>query len=298
VIFLSALQESSEIATGLDSGGVDYISKPFRKPELLARVRTHLQLSHSRKQLREQNLLLERLAREAREASQARDKFVAILAHDLRNPFSGILSLVTELEFNLDQFSPEELREAIQSVYNSTSQVSDLLHSLLEWAQTQTGAQVIYSSKHSVGDLLDQALRPLAGMIVKKELKVTKSIDGCEVWADENTLLAVFRNLLSNAIKFTPRGGSIRVEGLTKGASTEVSFRDSGVGISAQTISELFRLDIRTTTAGTESESGSGLGLLLCKEFIERNGGSLDVESQLGKGSLFRVTLPTSAANL
>jgi len=294
VIFLSALQESNEIATGLESGGVDYISKPFRKPELLARVRTHLQLSQSRKQLREQNLLLERLAREAREASQARDKFVAILAHDLRNPFSGILSLVTEMEFNLDQFSPEELRDAVQSVYNSTRQVSDLLHSLLEWAQTQTGAQVIHKNMHSVEDLVNQALKPLTGMIGKKELKVTQSINNCQVWADENTLLVIFRNLLSNAIKFTPRGGSIRVEGFNEGEHTVVSIRDSGVGISAQTISELFRLDIRTTTAGTESESGSGLGLLLCKEFIERNDGSLEVESQLGQGSLFRVRLPSN----
>jgi signal transduction histidine kinase len=104
----------------------------------------------------------------------------------------------------------------------------------------------------------------------------------------------IFRNLLSNAIKFTPRGGSIRVEGLNEGEHTVVSIRDSGVGISAQTISELFRLDLRTTTAGTESESGSGLGLLLCKEFIERNDGSLEVESQLGQGSLFRVRLPSN----
>ncbi|MEI8092854.1 MAG: hybrid sensor histidine kinase/response regulator [Spirochaetales bacterium] len=294
VIFLSALSNEHEIVQGFEAGGVDYVSKPFHKQELLSRVRTHLTLRKARQDLKEQNLVLARTSRELKESNLARDKFLSILAHDLRNPFAGIMSLQGEIRDNLETFSAGELRSAVDAIQTSTQAIYNLLTTLLEWGKAQTGVAVFQFSSFSVSSAVEQALAPLQSMLALKELTLRVEVGATQVWAELASVVSIIRNLLSNAVKFTKRSGLITVVARTEGDQTVIEVKDTGLGMTPEMQDQLFRLDVKVSTLGTEKESGTGLGLLLCREFADRNSGSLDVESVSGVGTVFRLRLPSN----
>jgi signal transduction histidine kinase len=280
IIFLTARNDTDSITRGFKIGAVDYITKPFRGEELRMRVKTHLKLRHTQQRLRESNA--------------SKDKFFSIIAHDLRSPFTALVGMSQYLAKGIDQLDPETAKEFLEGMHKSSKNAFNLLENLLEWSRIQTGRLPMEPKMVDVSDVLEDNLSLLQVNIENKEIEVENNLNEHEeAWADENAVHTVLRNLLSNAIKFTPKEGSISIYSQRLKDKVVITVKDSGVGMDQETLDNLFRIDQRNTTRGTDREKGSGLGLILCKEFVERNHGSLSVESKRGAGSMFSFTLPT-----
>jgi signal transduction histidine kinase len=281
VIFLTAKAETADIVKGFELGAVDYVTKPFKGTELLARVRTHLELKFSREALKELNA--------------TKDKFFSIIAHDLKDPLQFLLLAGDLLHKNYDRFDEGKRKDYIRRFYNNSRQISDLLENLLEWARSQTGSLEIKPGKIDIRVLAAESIDLLEEYARKKNIRVSSQpAPGTFVFADRNMILTVLRNLIANGVKFTPPGGEVIVNASlsASGDRVEVTVTDNGVGMDAEEMAGLFRIDVKRSTPGTGREIGTGLGLILCKEFLEKNNGSIEVSSQPGKGSCFKFTLP------
>ncbi len=231
-----------------------------------------------------------------RDANAAKDKFFSIIAHDLKNPLQTLmLSSDMLLRFG-DKFDKEEIDHKHNTIYKTTKNLSDLLESLLQWARTQTGKIQFKPELIDLNILTLKNLNLLSASALKKNITISSDIgDSTYVEGDYNMLITVIRNLLTNAIKFTGLNGRISIKAEDFGDMVKYSVTDTGIGISEEDQKKLFRLDSQFTTPGTIEEKGTGLGLILCKEFIDHHGGSISVESQQGKGSVFSFTLSKKA---
>lgn len=233
-------------------------------------------------------------ADDLKRSNSAKDNFFSIIAHDLRNPFHTILGASELLAHYSTEMSTEEIKETAQNIYRAANNVYNLLVNLLEWSRFQTGKIEIKKTQFNLCEIVNQVLELYSEQAELKKLTVQSSCDDtCFVYADKYMLESVVRNLISNAIKFTPSGKSIEV--ICKNLSddlAEFSVRDFGIGIPKEIQQKLFQIDTQISTLGTEQEKGTGLGLVLCKDFIEKNGGTISFESEFGKGSIFRVTIP------
>lgn len=281
IIFLTAKTDTIDIVKGFKLGAVDYITKPFRGAELLSRVKTNLELKFSREALKELNA--------------TKDKFFSIIAHDLKDPLQFLLLSADSLYNHYDSFDETKRKDYIHRFYNNSQQLSALLENLLVWALSQSGVIKIKPGKIDIGALAAESIDLLIGNAQKKDIALSSQIGpGIFACADKNMIRTVLRNLISNAVKFTSPGGEVKVNASTstKGDQLEISVSDTGVGINAQDITGLFRIDVKKNTPGTAKEKGTGLGLILCKEFVEKNNGSIKVTSTPGKGSCFTFTLP------
>ncbi|MFC2096403.1 sensor histidine kinase, partial [Bacteroidota bacterium] len=223
----------------------------------------------------------------------SKDKFFSIIAHDLRNPIAGFLNLTEILTTNFDVFTENESKEFIEVMNQASKQLYNLLENLLQWSRAQTGS-ITYEPKFvSVKKMVNDTIDALMINIENKSIKINIKVDEkTVVFVDENMITTVIRNLLSNAIKFTHPEGHISIRCFPKDELVELSVIDNGIGIRKEDIDKLFRIDQHLTTQGTSDEKGSGLGLILCKEFVEKNGGNIWAESDLNKGSSFIFTLP------
>ncbi len=235
---------------------------------------------------------------ELRKTNETKDKFFSIIAHDLRAPLATFSSFLTALSDSDDSFTPEEIEFITKSTQKSLKNLTDLLNNLLQWSRSQMGRLQFSPQPILIGELTQQTVNLVLEDAVNKNLSLTSHIDPeTVVFADANMLDFVLRNLVSNAIKFTPQGGSIFIESIPVKEPNQAGIRvtDTGVGIAPENLERLFVLNSGFTTVGTANEKGTGLGLLLCKEFVERNGGRLYVESELGKGTQFIFTIPLNA---
>jgi signal transduction histidine kinase len=287
VIFISALNETNDIVKALNAGGVDYITKPFQAEEVKARVATHLQLYRQKIELQEQSRKLQRLNAE-------KDKFFSIIAHDLRGPIGGLMSLSELMADETEEFTPEEKKEMMLALNRSSVSVFSLLENLLEWARMQQGLISFNPAPVKLLPIIYESIIIVQEIIKSKGVEIiNESSATLEVYADKNMLQAILRNLVSNAIKFTPRGGKITVSANVTGNDfVEISVKDSGIGMSSDIQDNLFQLDVETNRRGTEDEPSSGLGLILVKEFVEKHGGKIRIESAVGQGSNFTFTIP------
>lgn len=233
--------------------------------------------------------------------NETKDKFFSIIAHDLRNPFYGILGLLDIILGNTQsQISSgkDQTLRYLNLVRESSKSTFDLLENLLQWARTQTGNIGFNPINISFKTILSNTISTLAGNALKKNIHIeTQLIENDMIFVDEYQINSVIRNLISNAIKFTHPSGKIEVSSQILNSFLKVSIRDTGTGISPSDINKLFKIDSKFSQTGTNNETGTGLGLILCKEFIEKNHGSIWVESELGKGSIFSFTLPLSNSN-
>jgi PAS domain S-box-containing protein len=224
-----------------------------------------------------------------------KDRFFSIIAHDLRNPFHTIMGFSEILLMKLEQLPAEKIRKYIELMFASSYSGHNLLENLLQWSRTQSGHISFDPVTLNLKTILEDSLKLLEGHALQKNINIELQINqDINVKADENMLKTIIRNLATNAIKFTPNNGQIKIIANKKDSLAEITVADNGIGISEENIKNLFRLDINLTKAGTSNETGSGLGLLLCKEFIEKNNGKICVESTEGKGSTFTITLPLS----
>ena len=317
VIFMTALTETVDKVRGFSVGGVDYITKPFQHEEVLARVKTHLTIRKLQQELRQQNETLERYAEmlaqkndelKAKNAeldeknsqlnllNADKDKFFSIIAHDLRNPIGALRELPQLIAENLDNYSKDELRRLITMQRDAARNLFELLENLLTWSRMQRGLIEFNPEPIQISALVQRSIALLTPSAAQKAITLTQAVNPSLLgMADHKMIDAVVRNLISNAIKFTNQGGTIDVSGNDDGAFMTIAVKDDGVGIGEQFLPKLFRIDEQYRRTGTANERGTGLGLILCKEFVERNGGEIRVESKIGNGSTFSFTLPKIA---
>ena len=225
-----------------------------------------------------------------------KDYFMSILAHDLKSPFNSILGFLDLLVNNLRDFKLDEIERQLTIVNNATNSVYNLLEDILLWARSHSGKLPFEPREFNFKLCCDDVIE-----IVKQNAEnknITINIIEAEkiiVYADSNMLNTILRNLVSNAIKFTNKGGTISISAHRNNSNVTISVTDNGIGISPKILSNLFDITQVNSTTGTANEKGTGLGILLCKEFVEKHGGKIWVESELNKGSVFRFTLPTQA---
>ncbi|MFZ4414010.1 MAG: CHASE domain-containing sensor histidine kinase [Bacteroidales bacterium] len=224
-----------------------------------------------------------------------KNKFFSIIAHDLRSPFNSFLGLTQIMAEELPSLSMEEVQKFADSMRKSAANLYRLLENLLEWSQLQQSLIPHNPEFVCLLPLVNESVEMILESAKNKQIEIIIEISlDIEVYAENNSLQTIIRNLVSNAVKYTPKGGNIQIFAKSNSdSSVEISIKDTGIGMKPSMIDNLFKLDVSTSRKGTEGELSTGLGLLLCKEFVEKHGGKLWVESEEGKGSTFRFTLPT-----
>jgi len=242
---------------------------------------------------RRSEIQIKKQADELKELNATKDKFFSIIAHDLKGPFNSILGFSNLLLENYRDLDGATLEKSLQAIHMASNQAYALLENLLLWSQAQIGRVDYFPESFYLNELMLDNIRLLKIQANKKNIFISSHIPGnLKVLADRNMVGTILRNLMTNAIKFTPRNGKIEVSAIVKNQQIEISVADNGIGIPMENIGKVFRIDSKISTPGTEKERGSGLGLLICKEFVEKNGGRIWVERNREKGSTFRFTVP------
>ena len=250
------------------------------------------QLDDYNEELNTANENLQTLNNNLEELNHTKDKFFSIISHDLKNPLSVLYATTDVLTRHFESFSKEKTKTYLENMNRSSRHLKNLLDNLLEWSQVQTGRLTIVKEKFDIQEVVANTLLVASDSASAKEITLQSEVKpGSFVFADKDMIATVIRNLVSNAIKFTPRGGEIKIYLSEEKDSVIVHVSDSGVGIPASKVSGLFKINTSYKQPGTENEKGTGLGLILCKEFVEKNGGSIRVNSVIGKGSTFSFSL-------
>lgn len=235
---------------------------------------------------------LKKFSQELQEMNASKDKFFSIIAHDLKSPFQGLLGLSRLIVEEYAELSPEELKSFVLALNESAESTYGLIENLLEWSRLQTGRMKFNPSIISVTDIIEEIKMLLYHTAELKNIKIKNDIaKGTNIWGDKYMIGSLFQNLISNAIKFTNRFGEICVRSITGNEFVEIHVIDNGVGIEPEDIEKLLSIDSTFTTRGTEQERGTGLGLILCKEIINRHGGTIRIESEKGIGTTLIFTL-------
>ncbi|WP_125721369.1 sensor histidine kinase [Flavobacterium ustbae] len=222
-----------------------------------------------------------------------KDQFFSIISHDLRGPLGSSVSLSEILVENIDQYSREEIKEISEMLHDSNKNIYKLLENLLDWSRVQTGMITFNPKKILLNALIEENIELSKNVALNKNINITfESAYLIEAEADKNMISTVLRNLLSNAIKFTDKNGEIKVKLAKTNQKVQISIKDNGIGVPDYIKEKLFKINGKVLQKGTENELGSGLGLLLCKEFVNIHEGEIWVESEEGEGSIFRFTLP------
>jgi len=238
------------------------------------------------KQLNEANEKLEIL-------NATKDKFFSIIAHDLRNPFGSVLALSSLLAKKIDTYPMNRIEVFAQNMFLASKQAYNLLENLLEWARVQTGKISPNPTNFLIGQSIIEVLELCAPMANEKNIDLSKGeVNHVRVFADKDMIKAVIRNLITNAIKFTNPGGKVTISANLNNDYVICNVIDNGVGIEEKIADNLFRLDTMSSEPGTSEEKGTGLGLILCKEFIGMNSGEIWVDSKIDQGSTFGFTIP------
>ncbi len=290
VIFLTARSEEEDIIKGLNLGGADYVTKPFNSGELLARIETHLSLKKARDRIVQQQ-------EELKQLSETKDKLYSIIAHDLKGALFGISGIADILQDDLARHEVEEdIKENISLIYKSSHAANQILENLLFWTRMQTNLLDLNPTKFSLSKCIRECIELYKVQLKEKQIEVEFESDNAMLYADRQMISTVFRNLLSNAIKFSDRGNNIYIDVDTSEKIRRVRVRDEGIGMTEEVRENIFNPDNRPKQEGTDNERGTGLGLLLCNEFVEIHNGDISVESEAGKGTEFEIILPKGPA--
>ena len=287
IIFLTALNSTADIVKGF-LGGNDFISKPFNKEELIIRVTHQISLVAAKR-------IIVAQTEELRKTIMGRDKLYSVIAHDLRSPMGSIKMVLNMLILNLpSETIGEEMYELLTMANQTTEDVFSLLDNLLKWTKSQIGKlKVVYQDINMVEVVegVSEIFTMVAGL---KNIKIVQDVPVADVAvrADIDMVKTVIRNLISNAIKFSNEGAEVVVSLAEEDGMAIVSVKDSGCGIDEENQRKLLHTDTHFSTFGTNNEEGSGLGLLLCKDFVIKNGGKLWFTSKKGEGSTFSFSIP------
>jgi two-component system, sensor histidine kinase and response regulator len=288
VIFLTAKVDQQDVINGLEKGAVDYVTKPFNAKELTKRVFTHLELKYTRDLIRRQNVELIKL-------NEAKNQLFSVISHDMKNLFNNILFGTESLEKEIEHFSKEDVAQMAGVVNDSAKRAYDLLQNLLDWSRSQMENVAIKPIGIEMLVLVNQSVNLFKPSIQKKKLMLEVFPDGNDfcAFSDIDMVRAILRNLLSNAIKYSFPEGQIDITVQELPEAIKVSIKDHGVGIDNEKLQVLLdENQPARTSPGTQNEKGSGLGLVLIKDFVAKNKGNFGIESMKGKGSTFWFSLP------
>ncbi len=261
-----------------------------RTKELLAKKQELEEVNNKQAELLK---LLTKSEEELRGLNANKDKIMSILAHDLRSPFTGLLGYSFMLANEYDQLSPEEIKNNALNIYTISNDFFKLLNNLLEWAMVQSGKINYAPAKQNLNQRVEEIINLFNINAGQKSIKLNNQVEkNVTVWADKDMLEIILRNLISNALKFTYTGGEIRISSKDQNEFVEIIISDTGVGISEEDQSKLFNLNMLHTKKGTNKESGTGLGLNLCRELTIKQGGDIRIESKIEKGTSVIFSLP------
>lgn len=246
-------------------------------------------------ELTELNKKLVQSEEKLRDMNQNKDRFFSIISHDLRSPFTSLLGFSEYMAKYSDDFSGEELKEYATHMYQATKNILNLLENLLQWSRVQTGRIEFIPENLDMKEVLLKAVELYSGNAINKQIQLVTEVDEYTIaFADRNMIDTVMRNLISNAIKFSNPNDKIYIRASLKEEKVHVEVEDTGIGMNQAKLNKLFRIDSSFTTDGTSKERGSGLGLILCKEFIEKNNGEISVESRVSHGTKFKFNIPAA----
>lgn len=255
--------------------------------------RLNLVLNEKNKQLENAGLELMNSEKNLQRLNKTKDKFFSIIAHDLKNPFNSLLGFTEMLSRNYKELSREQIYSYIDIINKSAINLYQLLENLLEWSKSQTGNIKYSPARFRIKNIAESEISTVQSYADSKNIKIGMNIStDTSAYADKSIISSVIRNLLNNAVKFTHHGGEIIISASENENYIELSVSDNGIGIGPREQKKLFNLEYNITTSGTNDEKGTGLGLLLCKEFIEKSGGKLWVDSKVGEGSKFTFRIP------
>lgn len=262
--------------------------------------RNNKMLKELNRSLFEQNTKVDELNKELKASKQklidinkTKDQFFSIISHDLRSPFASIVSFSRIMKRDINNLSKEELQQLASELDKSVIKINNLLDNLLQWSRSQTGKLIYHPEVFNTKEIISDTINLFKANARDKKIELIENVDeNIEVWADPNMVDTIIRNLVSNAIKYTDAGGKVTIETRVTGDMAEITVSDTGLGIAESDQEKLFRVDKLHSTFGTKDEKGSGLGLLLCKDFAKKQGGDISFTSTLGKGSVFTLTIP------
>ncbi len=281
-----------------------FIEKPWNQEDLILTVKEAVKsyfqakkIFEYNKQLEEMNADLEEKVRirtkELREANATKDKFFSIIAHDLKNPFTAIYGYSSMLREDFDDFERDEMFRLINSIDEAAGNTLNLLNTLLEWVRSQQRIIEVNKATYNLLPLATEAVGAYKAAANNKNITIEINIPNeFTVYCDYYMINTVIRNIVSNSIKFTNSGGKIEIECKETKTCSEIIIKDNGVGMDEITASGLFKIDKNVSRKGTNNESGTGLGLILCKEFVVRNGGRIWAESKPSAGTKTTISLP------
>lgn len=238
-------------------------------------------------------LKLEETVRQLRNLTSEKDMLISIIAHDLRNPFNSIIGFSELMAYELDKMNYSKVERYSKIILESSNKAMDLLGNLTKWSQSQSGKMIFSPESLNFGSAVEETIDLFALIAAQKEITIKKNIPlDLKIFADRNMLDTILRNLISNAIKFAKTGGEIIISALSTNESLTLAVMDDGVGMDKEDFDRLFKLDTPFTSLGTQNESGTGLGLALCKDFAARHGGKIWAEARKNEGSAFYVSFP------
>jgi len=287
IIFLTALDDTQSIVNGFKLGVGDFISKPFRKEELMVRIKHQLSLVAARRIIEEKN-------EELRKTIAGRDKMYSVIAHDLRSPMASMKMLLNTIMMSVekDKIDPD-IFDMLEMSNKTSEEVFSLLDNLLKWTKSQLGKLTVIPQKLDISELADGVVEVMNSVAEVKHIKLIRTDhESFFVYVDIEMIKSILRNLISNAVKFSNPDSEIKVGIKAEDGKVIVSVTDSGKGIKKEDQHKLLKDSTHFTTYGTNSEEGSGLGLLLCRDFARKNGGELWFESEENLGSVFSFSLP------
>ena len=287
IIFLTALDDTQSIVNGFKLGAGDFISKPFRKEELMVRIKHQLSLVAARRIIEEKN-------EELRKTIAGRDKMYSVIAHDLRSPMASMKMLLNTIMMSVekDKIDPD-IFDMLEMSNKTSEEVFSLLDNLLKWTKSQLGKLTVIPQKLDISGLADGVVEVTNSVAEVKHIKLIRTDhESFFVYVDIEMIKSILRNLISNAVKFSNPDSEIKVGIKAEDGKVIVSVTDSGKGIKKEDQHKLLKDSTHFTTYGTNREEGSGLGLLLCRDFARKNGGELWFESEENLGSVFSFSLP------
>ena len=287
IIFMTALDDTQSIVNGFKLGVGDFISKPFRKEELMVRIKHQLSLVAARRIIEEKN-------EELRKTIAGRDKMYSVIAHDLRSPMASMKMLLNTIMMSVekDKIDPD-IFDMLEMSNKTSEEVFSLLDNLLKWTKSQLGKLTVIPQKLDISGLADGVVEVMNSVAEVKHIKLIRTDhESFFVYVDIEMIKSILRNLISNAVKFSNPDSEIKVGIKAEDGKVIVSVTDSGKGIKKEDQHKLLKDSTHFTTYGTNSEEGSGLGLLLCRDFARKNGGELWFESEENLGSVFSFSLP------
>jgi two-component system sensor histidine kinase/response regulator len=296
-----------------DANLYHYIDKPWETINLAMTVKEALKSYLQDKELELQNTILRNTNKsleikvkkrtaeleaqkvELKKLNASKDKFFSIIAHDLRTPLSGLLGITDFVSMHIESFSQSEIKENVDSLRDTTKTVYTLLENLLTWSQLQQGAMDYQPEEIALDEITTHNIGLFASSAEHKQISLINQVpQGVVAYADRYMIDTVVRNLISNALKFTYKGGVITLSVHQDGPYVELAISDTGTGIPQKDIPHLFLFDVKYSNIGTAGEEGTGLGLVLCKDLVEKNGGKIHIESEVGQGTTFTIRLPVS----